>query len=256
MTAATKSIAEVQFTAFDRSVPEALDAIGAGEVLAGQALVLIKPNLVTSSPPPVTTPVDCVEAIARYVRAHSRAEIVVAEGTGAAGSETADIFRALGYAEMARRLGVELLDLNHAELTTSSRDDCTVLPEMHLPEILFRSYLIGVPVLKAHLFCGYSGTMKNMMGVLPPKHYGSGGGWKKSSFHQRLDAKIADLNRHRAPDLTLMDASVGLPDSHLSGPCCDPPCGKILAGYDPVETDRRGADLLGVGWRDVGHLRG
>jgi uncharacterized protein (DUF362 family) len=253
---ATQTVAEIDFLSYEQSVPEAMAAVEAAEVLAGQSLVLVKPNLVTSSPPPVTTPVQCVEAVARYVLEHSEAEVVVAEGAGAAGSETAEIFKALGYASMAERLGVRLLDLNHAELTTSRREDCTLLPEMHLPEILFRSFIISVPMLKAHLFCRFSGTMKNMMGVLPPAHYGSGGGWKKSSFHQRLDAKIADLNRHRAPDLTLMDASVGLPDSHLSGPCCDPPCGKLLAGYDPVETDRRGAELLGLIWRDVGHLRG
>ena len=65
---------------------------------------------------------------------------------------------------------------------------------------------------------------------------------------------IVDLNRYRTPDLSLMDASVGMPDYHLGGAHCDPPVGKLVAGYDPLEVDRQSAELLGLRWRRIAHL--
>lgn len=248
-------VAEIKFMSYAESVPAALDAAGAGEVLARQERIMIKPNLVSASPPPVTTPAAFVEAIVIYVRDNSDAEIVIAEGTGDAMRETPDIFKALGYAKLADKYGLELVDLNTAGTTVSKCKGCRIYPEMRLPAVAFESFIISAPVLKAHLFCKLTGTMKNMMGFLPPEHYGGGGGWKKSSFHDRLDGKIADLCRHRMPDLTVMDASLGLPRSHLSGPCCDPPVNRILAGFDALELDRTAAGLLGLDWRSIGHLR-
>jgi uncharacterized protein (DUF362 family) len=245
----------VSFSSYERSVPEALDAIGAAKVLARQTRVLIKPNLVGAYPPPVTTPVAFTEAVVRYVREHSDAVIIIAEGVGDSSRETPDVFKALGYADLASRLGLELVDLNTAELTDSKSPDAKILPEMRLPRIVFESYVISAPVLKAHLFCKLTGALKNMMGLLPPELYGGGGGWKKSSFHDRLDTKIRDLIFHRAPDLSVMDATMGLPRSHLSGPCCEPLVNKILAGFDPFALDREAAGLLGLDWESVGHLR-
>ena len=66
---------------------------------------------------------------------------------------------------------------------------------------------------------------------------------------------IYELNRHRKPDLALIDASVGLTEHHLGGPPCDPPVGRIVAGSDPVAVDAAGCVLLGIDWRTIGHIR-
>ena len=250
-----KPVAEVEFVSYDKSVAQVLDAVGAAEVLRRQTAVLVKPNLVNASPFPVTTPPECVEAVIRYLRACSNAAIVVAEGCGDAGLETPEVFDRLGYAELARREAVELVDLNHAPLRKLENPACTVFPEMYLPEMAFTHYLISVPVLKAHSYSQITGALKNMMGLAPPKHYsGRGGSWKKAVFHRRMHRSIAELNTYRTPDLSLLDATVGLADYHLGGPRCDPPVGKLLAGFDPLQVDRRGAELLGLDWRKVTHL--
>ena len=148
-----------------------------------------------------------------------------------------------------------LLDLNTAPLVRMSDGGCSLFPEMWLPETVFGHVLISLPVLKAHSLCRFTGSMKNMMGMVPPEHYGGRyGSWKKAAFHQHLDEAVVELNRYRRPDFTVMDATVGLPDFHLGGATCDPPVNLILAGADARALDREAAGLLGIDWRGVGHL--
>jgi len=229
--------------------------IGTKERLARESAVLIKPNLVNASPHPVTTPAACCEAIIAYVRSFSDAEIVIAEGTGEACQETHDIFNVLGYADLASRHGISLIDLNIEPLRKLENPQCPVFPEIYLPEIAFTHCIVSVPVLKAHSLATITGTLKNMMGFAPPKYYAGGyGGWKKARFHGNMQQAIIDLNRYRRPDISLMDASVGLADFHLGGRRCSPPAGKLIAGLDPWMVDRKAAELLGLDWKKIPHL--
>jgi uncharacterized protein (DUF362 family) len=249
-------IAEIEFVSYAESVPKVLDAVGAGQSLKKQPAVLIKPNLINASPFPITTAPECVEAVIEYVRSRSEAVIVIGEGCGDSKLETSDVFDRLGYTELARRQAVELVDLNHASLRKLEDKSCPVFKQMYLPEIALTHYLISVPVLKAHSFSKITGTLKNMIGLAPPKHYsGRFGTWKKSVFHGKMQQSIVELNKYRTPDLSLMDATVGMPDYHLGGAHCDPPLNKLIGGFDPVQVDRRGAELLGLKWRKIGHLK-
>ena len=252
-------VAEVAFTDWDASVAEALGAVGVGEELARLGAgdrVLLKPNLVNASPPPVTTPAAFTAAVARWVRRRTDATITIAEGAGDAVRETPELFAVHGYDALARDMGLELLDLNHAPTVIHRAEGCSVWPEMTLPAVLFDSFVVSLPVLKAHSLAVVTGAVKNMLGCAPPAEYGGGkGAWKKAAFHARMQAATADLYRHRAPDLAVVDASVGLRDHHLGGPECDPPLGRILAGRDAREVDRAGAALLGLDWKGIGHLR-
>lgn len=244
----------IPFASYARSVPLALDLLDAGPVLAKQQAVLVKPNLVNASAYPVTTPVDFCESVILCLRRYTAADIVVAEGTGDAGLETPEVFERLGYTAMARRTGVELVDLNHAPLKTLSNPTCKVFPEIHLPEIAFTHFIVSLPVLKAHSLSGITGTLKNMIGFAPPAYYGGSGGWKKSAFHARMHEAISDLNRYRTPDLTLLDAGIGLAEYHLGGPVCVPPPEQIIAGFNGREVDRIAAGLLGIDPDTIPHL--
>ncbi len=248
---------EIPFLDYATSVPEALDAIGASSFLAQQRRVLVKPNLVNTSPHPVTTHPDHVEAVVRYIQTHApHAEIIIAEGCGDAYNNTSQVFKALGYDRLAQSLGVQLVDLNEEELVTHSRPDCPIFPEMHLPKIAFTHCIVSLPVLKAHSLAEITGTLKNMLGFAPPKHYaGVHGTWKKAVFHGNMQQSIRDLNRYIMPHLTVIDASVGLSDYHLGGRRCDPAPRKILAGFDASAIDIRAAELLGLDARRIAHIQ-
>jgi len=249
-------LASVPFVSYGESVKRALDAIGAAEVLAKQTAILIKPNLVEALPPPVTTPVECVEAIIAYCRACSKASLIVAEGCGAATYDTEVSFAKLGYDALAARTGVALLNLNTAPTVLLRKAGCRVFPEFHMPKAAMDHFVISVPVLKAHSLAKITGTLKNMMGFAPSKYYQQGGHWKKSAFHARMHDAIVELNRYRTPDLSVLDARVGLAEYHLGGAECDPHVMQIVAGWDPVEVDRTAASLLGFNWRSIPHLAG
>lgn len=248
-------VAVIDFTECKASVLEALLAADGPSVIAGFDAILLKPNLVTAQPFPITTSPNFTAATIEAIREHTDAPIVVAEGCGSATQETDEIFAALGYVDMAAEYGVELLDLNHAPLVQKSNPDCSVFPEIWLPEVAFTHCIVSLPVLKAHSLATITGTLKNMMGFPPPAHYQVGGSRKKSAFHGRMHGAIKDLNRYVTPHFTLMDASVGMADYHLGGATCQPPIGKVLAGVDGLEIDRMGAELLGIDWQQVGYLR-
>ncbi|MFP3981888.1 MAG: DUF362 domain-containing protein [Desulfobacterales bacterium] len=249
----TTAIAD--FTTYGASVAEAFNRIRADALLADQDAVLIKPNLVTADSFPVTTSPRCCGAVIDYVRAcNPRAQIVIAEGTGDPSYDGIQIFDTLGYTRLTAEKNIRLINLNEEEVVRLENPSCKRFPEFYMPQIALSHLIVSVPVLKAHTLSGFTGTMKNMMGFAPPAHY-SGSGWNKAAFHKNLQAAIFDLNCYRHADLTLMDASVGMPDSHLGGRRCDPPVGKLLAGDDPVEADRAAAGWLGLDWQKIGHLQ-
>ena len=240
---------------WDIAVPRLLAASQLGARLTDHSEVLIKPNLVEAIAPPVTTPAALVEQLVLWLREHApQLTISIGEGTGSLTYPTGHCFNELGYTDLAKRLDVALIDLNHEPLVTRRLPDCSRWPEFHLPALLDRVFLISVPVLKAHSLARVTLTMKNMMGCAPPAHYQQGGGWGKSAFHTRIHQAIFELNRYRCPDFTLLDATIGMSQAHLWGPHCDPPPGLLAAGSDPVAIDSYGCRLLGRSWRDVGHI--
>lgn len=238
------------------SVNLLLQAAGFAEVLKWHDRVVLKPNLVEAIDPPVTTPVGLTEAVCRYIMEHSPGtEVVVADGTGSLDYDTFHCFDELGYSALSERIGVKLLDLNDEETVRLTDPGLKVWPEIYLPRIIVDSFLVSLPVLKAHTLAGVTLSMKNMVGTAPPSHYQKGGHWKKSAFHEHMDESIFDINLCRTPDFTVLDATVGMSEAHLWGAHCDPPPGLVVASYDPVAIDAYGASLLGKDWQDIGHIR-
>ena len=241
--------------AYTRAVGTLLNRLDAAPVLEKEMRILLKPNLVNASPFPVTTsPIFC-EAVIDCLRQITRAELIIAEGCGDIDLETADVFNQLGYTDLSKKKDIRLIDLNHEPLRTLSNPQCDCFPEMHLPEIAFESFIVSLPVLKAHSLADVTGTLKNMMGFAPPQYYqGQYGTYKKAVFHGAMHQSITDLNRYRRPDLSIMDATIGLAEYHLGGPMCDPPVKKIIGGFDPYGVDQAAAQCLHLDWKKIPHI--
>jgi len=233
-------VAKVKFVDYQRSIAKALDLIGAAGKLPQQGLIIIKPNLTNSSPPPVTTSVAAVEAVFNYCKNHTKAEIAVGEGCGE--GRTADVFAALGYVDLAAKYGMELIDFNDADTISLKNSKAKQLKQFHMPKIVQKAFVISLPVLKDHSFTKTTVAMKNMFGIAPSKFYA--GSWNKAKLHSpSTDQSVVDICLYKKPDLSVVDASVALQGMHLAGK--HKKIGLILAGFDPVAVDTIGSELLG-----------
>lgn len=247
---------ETAFTTWPESVSKLMEAADFADVFkrSKKNFILVKPNLVSAAPPPVTTPFELVEAILNILQEMlPGVRLVIGEGTGMKEYETECPFKELGYRDLADKSGVELIDLNQAELVDLADDSCKRWPEMHLPKIVMDAFLFSVPVLKAHSLAEVTLTMKNMIGAAPPRFYDSGS-WKKSAFHHDVHNAVFDLNKYRMPDFSIIDATLGMSEAHLWGPTCDPAPNLLAASDDPVAIDAWGCRILGRNWQKILHI--
>jgi uncharacterized protein (DUF362 family) len=233
-------IAKVKFVDYRTSITGALDLIGAGAKLPKKGLIIIKPNLTNSSPPPVTTSVAAAEAVYQYCKAHTEAKIAIGEGCGT--GRTPEVFAALGYTDLAKRYGLELIDFNETETTICQNNNALQLKLFHMPRAAQQAFIISLPVLKDHSFTKTTIAMKNMFGIAPGKFYA--GSWNKAKLHSpSTDKSVVDICSYKKPNLSIVDASVALKGMHLAGKHKN--IGLILAGFDPVAVDTVGSELLG-----------
>ena len=249
------TVFSLPFSSWEESLQQLMNGSGMLENIPTDQTILIKPNLVENLQPPVTVPVQLIAALVDYLQRHTSNPIIIGEGTGSKQYDTWHPFETLGYIRLAEEKGIQLVDLNEEPSRKRELVQCKRWPELYLPEMCYNCFLLSVPMLKVHTLAGVTLTMKNMMGLLPPAHY-CGGTWKKSAFHHRIQESVADLNRYRTPDFTLLDATIGMAESHLWGRTCDPPVNILAAGFDPVSMDSYGAWLLGKEWREIGHISG
>jgi uncharacterized protein (DUF362 family) len=242
-------VAKVKFIDYKTSIAKALDLIDTPARLPQKGLIIIKPNLTNSSPPPVTTSVIAAEAIYNYCKAHTKAEIVIGEGCGT--GRTPDVFDTLGYTELANRYDMKLIDFNEAETTVLKNDNALQLKQFFMPKIVQRAFVISLPVLKDHSFTKTTIAMKNMFGIAPGRFYS--GSWNKSKLHSpSTDKSVVDVCLYKKPDLSVVDASVALKGMHLAGRHKN--LALILAGFDSVAVDTLGSELLGHNPKKLDYL--
>lgn len=233
-------VSKVKFTDYQSSISKALDLINAPAALTKQGLIIIKPNLTNSYPPPVTTSVKAAEALYNYCKAHTKAEIMIADGCGS--GTTPQVFKKLGYTALADKYGLKLIDLNQAETITLKNDKALILKKFHMPKIVQHAFVISLPVLKDHSFTKTTIAMKNMFGIAPGRFYC--GSWNKSKLHSpSTDKSVVDVCLYKKPDLSVVDATVVLKGMHLSGR--HEKMGLIIAGFDPVAVDTLASKMLG-----------
>jgi len=264
-----------KFESYAKTIPEILGEAGLVEKIraypayrtgrrqAGkdQKQILIKPNLTINLPPPCTTSIELVEEVIKFCRKNSRAKIIVAEGSGGCDSEKA--FGDLGFRDLARKYKIELLDLNQAERIEKENPKALKLKKVLLPAIAFESYIINLAVLKNHSAVKMTAAMKNVFGFYlnkifirwPATRSFSGGWWNKSELHMYgVPESIIDLCRYIHFDFNIVDASIGQRKSEVHGQPCDPPIGKIIAGFDAHEVDKICAPLLNLAPKEIKYL--
>lgn len=243
-------VAKIKFVNYQASINKALDLIGAARTLPESGLIIFKPNLTNADPPPVTTPVQIVEAVYHYCKKYSpNAQFAIADGCGQ--GVTQDIFDALGYTKLAKKENIKLIDFNTSEAILLKNKNALQLKKLYVPEIILDAFVISIPILKDHSFTKTTIAMKNMFGIAPAPFYK--GSWNKSKLHSPSTHKsVVDVCLYKKPDLCVVDAVTALKGMHLAG--TERKLNIILAGFDPVAVDAVGSQLLGHNPKSIEYL--
>ena len=253
------SIVRLQSRDVEAAVRKAVSLTDGFENVAWEgAKVLIKPNTVlpAKTGTGIVTDVRVVEAVTKLVLERHPKKVVVGEGSSV-GYDFRETWNSMhcmeiaGVTEVAKRLGVEVVDLNRDEQVKVNVPDAFVMERFAIAKTALEAdVIISLPVIKTHIRTGITCGLKNMKGVLP-------GNEKKRTHKLGLDRGIVDLNRVAKPTFTIVDGIVGVQGAWGSqAEAADRvPLGLIFAGSDVVAVDAVCAAATGFDVREILHVQ-
>jgi len=203
--------------------------------------IFIKPNVVNIRKPGtgVITHPRVVEALLKYFSGY---EVVIGEGS-IIGKDTKEVFEKTGYAGLADRYGVQLMDLNDAERVPIQWKYGTI----KIPKILKTHEYINVPTMKTHIVTKVTIALKNQKGLLSVTD--------KMRFHKMgLHQPIKEFAEVVKPDLTVVDGVICVEGDGpgLSGRTKK--MGLVIAGTDMIEVENVCCQIMGFDVEEIAHI--
>jgi len=243
------AIEKADYNTTEKAVNKSIDLIDGLSDLPGKKVVCIKPNLcgLKSSSSGQTTDPRIVEAIIKRVNVVSNCKINIVETNNSQASADTT-FEKLGYMDLTDKYpNVRCVNLSKdTKLRVSLNGE--IFRTLSVPEtMLFSDYFINVAKLKTHVDYYYTGVLKNAYGLLVDRHL-------RMQCHGFMDKILADLNTIFKPELSVIDAVVGMEGF---GPTDGKPkyVGAIIASKDPVAADAVAAQIAGIKPTKVGYLK-
>jgi len=227
-------------------VHEALERIGAAEVVRPDDVVVLKPNYVEPMLPEtgVTTDPRVIAAVVEWLQYQGVRNITLAEG-GATLERTERAFQMVGLPELAGRLGVRLVNAFRDETEEVIIPRPLSLPRVRLSSTIYNATcLINLPKLKCHSMAGVTLNVKNLMGAVVPDH---------EIMHRELHKRLCDLATVMRAKLCVIDGLIGSERHETAGRPVKTDV--IIAGTDPVATDVIGTMVMGLDPAEIEHLR-
>jgi len=228
-----------------KTVQDCMELCGWRDLVAPNSVVVVKPNLCTAVPEKCAmsnTDPRITEAVCELLSMRT-SNIYVVESDGL--RQTAwEAFKASGYTEFARRLGVKLVNLSE-----DAQVEVAVPPAglVKLPRLLMHcDAFITLPVLKTHALTYFTGAIKNQWGCVPQHD--------RILLHQYLDPMLAELHAIFKPAMAIMDGIIAMEGR---GPANGKPrrLDLVMASRDSVALDATAARLVKLDAKLCRHLR-
>jgi uncharacterized protein (DUF362 family) len=174
-----------------------------------------------------------------------------------AGVRSLDALEMCGIAEVARKRGIRIIDLDLRPPVILPIPNACALQQIKVcADVLEHDWVVSIPVMKTHMHTGVTLAVKNMKGCL----------WRRSktelhmlepiegSSERPLDVAIADMASVLRPHLSIIDGTVGLEGL---GPSAGSRkvFGAVVVGADAFAVDSVGCQLMGRDARQIPHLR-
>ncbi len=206
------------------------------QVVGRDSTVVIKPNLCSAVPGKwemSDTDPALTAAVCEVLQSKTK-RIYICESDHLR-HKAHEAFEISGYRAMAKRQGVELVNLTESPWMPVP---CEPVGEIELPRLLLEAdVFITLPVLKTHALTYFTGALKNQWGCLPQ--------YDRILLHRYLDPLLATLHRVLQPKLAVMDGIMGMEGR---GPTNGKPrrLDVILASRDAVALDAAAMRLVGL----------
>ena len=224
---------------------EALTEMKIEDVLRQYSKILIKPNITVAMPAStgVTTHASIVEGVLQFMSERDIRNTVIGEGGGC---DITQAYEDLGFAEIARKYGVPLVDFNKEPEIVVKVPEPLIQGEFGLAKTVTEcDCIINVPCLKVHKWeSRVTLCMKNMMGCIA-RHRGI--------MHRDFNKRLMDLLKlTNKCSVNIIDGIVGREGDEIHGNSAG--AGVIIASNDMVAADAVGAAVMGFSEGEVGHI--
>lgn len=209
--------------------------------------VLIKPNLLGGFPVEqhVTTHPSLITALVQYFE---KRNVRITVGDNPAGrGDLVKKAKISGLYQASKGYFEDITDGEHVSVESQYFSRLVVSKK-----VLHTAYVVNVPKFKTHMQTIITGAVKNMFGMLP--------GEEKSMIHcsarslNDFSKALVDIYKMRPPDVTIMDAVVGMEGNGPSSGRLRH-IGKVLASDNAVELDAVMAHMMGLDPHKVPMLR-
>jgi len=215
-----------------RMVHRAVELIGgiAALQLRGTA-TLVKPNVVSSEPPPATTDPRVVRGVLGLVKEAGPSRLALGDMSAVLALPTRPNLEKTGLAAAAREVEAELLAFDEGEWVEVRPPEVQHATLVYVARAAHEAErLISVPVIKTHRSASFSCALKNTVGCV----HGKNKPWAYGSA--AWEPVVAELNAAVRPHLYIVD---GLQSMVQGGPWTGEavPTRVILASGDPIATD-------------------
>jgi len=245
-------------------LPAALEAIfapygGVANVIPSGSRVYVKPNGVHFSPGTYTDPA-VVDALMGWLGDHGYRRPALMENC-THGAATRLVFAVVGYADIARRHGAELVYLDEGKTVpyTLEGEEAPIRISRRLYETFIDparrpgNFYLSLPKLKTHSMTTVTLGVKNQQAF--PIHE------DRMHFHNHdtLHLRLARLYRMVQPDFCIIDGVTAV--FHGNAPPrtlldeCSAQLNILVGGQDTVAVDTVGARVMGYTIEEVEHLR-
>jgi len=232
-------------------ISRALEFLGeSGRIVSGTR-VAVKPNLTfpTFRKGVMTNP-EAVEALVGYLKNYTDHIVICESDSGGYNRFSMDeVFTATGIAAMAKRYGVQIVNLSHvASRPISFRHGLRRL-SVPLPTLLLdeTDLFITMPVPKVHCNTGVSISMKNQWGIIQQPDL-------RLKLHPYFDEVIYQVNKALPKTISIVDGKYGLT---RSGPMRGDVVNLdwMVIGDNLFYVDYVVTQLMGYDYRQIPHLR-
>ncbi|MFQ5977086.1 MAG: DUF362 domain-containing protein [Candidatus Heimdallarchaeota archaeon] len=216
-------------------------------LVSDQDFVVIKPNLCDLRPSweGCTTDLSLIVAVIDKIREQASPRIAIIESNHwVADAETE--FERLGFAELAREKGVELLNISHQEKERIKIQGQYFEYFLAAKPLLEMTKFISVPKLKTHSQHKVTLAMKNQFGLITAT--------LKKRHHPFMEDVLLDLSEIFKPDIIIVDGIVGMEGAGPSDGM-KVNSGVLIGGTDYFAVDSAATKFMGFNPKKVPALK-